>query len=91
MPLSVKLLETLREYWRWMKPKTYLFPGTVNNRRADVPISAKIAWHACRQAAERAGIDKQVSPQVLRHSYATHLLEPELCTRSAFRATVWLG
>ena len=33
--LSPKLLETLREYWRWMKPKTYLFPGTVNNWRAD--------------------------------------------------------
>jgi integrase len=30
VPLSPKLLETLREYWRWMKPKTYLFPGTVN-------------------------------------------------------------
>jgi integrase len=26
VPLSPKLLETLREYWRWMKPKTYLFP-----------------------------------------------------------------
>ena len=27
VPLSPKLLETLREYWRWMKPKTWLFPG----------------------------------------------------------------
>jgi len=75
VPLSAKLLETLREYWRWMKPQTYLFPGTLNQWRADVPISAKMAWHACHQAAERAGIDKQVSPHVLRHSYATHLLE----------------
>jgi integrase/recombinase XerD len=30
VPLSAKLLETLREYWRWMRPKTYLFPGTQN-------------------------------------------------------------
>jgi integrase/recombinase XerD len=30
IPLSPQLLETLREYWRWMRPKTYLFPGTVN-------------------------------------------------------------
>ena len=37
--LPPKLLETLREYWRWMKPKTYLFPRTVNNWRADVPTS----------------------------------------------------
>src|ERR1039457_6015595 len=73
VPLSPKLLETLREYWRWMKPKTYLFPGTVNNWRADVPISDKIPWHACREAAQRAGITKHVSPHTLRHSWATHL------------------
>src|SRR5207248_10069414 len=44
VPLSPKLLETLREYWRWMKPKTCLFPGTVHNWRADVPISLKMPW-----------------------------------------------
>src|SRR6476660_8598367 len=75
VPLSPKLLETLREYWRWMKPKTWLFPGTVKNWRADVPISDKIPWHACREAAQRAGIKKHVSPHTLRHSWATHLLE----------------
>ena len=42
VPLSPKLLETLREYWRWMKPKTYLFPGTVNGWRADKPITPKM-------------------------------------------------
>ncbi len=75
VPLSSTLLETLREYWRWMKPKTYLFPGTVKNWRADVPITDKIPWHACREAAKRAGIEKRVTPHILRHSYATHLLE----------------
>jgi hypothetical protein len=38
VPLSPKLLETLRAYWRWMKPETYLFPGTVNGWRADKPV-----------------------------------------------------
>jgi integrase/recombinase XerD len=75
VPLSEKLLETLRVYWRWMKPKNYLFPGTVKNRRADVPVTTKIPWEACQQAAKRAGIKKHVSPHILRHSYATHLLE----------------
>lgn len=37
--LSQKLLKTLREYYRWMRPKTYLFPGTVKNWRADKPES----------------------------------------------------
>src|ERR1700683_2458574 len=35
VPLSQKLLETLREYWRWMRPQTYLFPGTTDGWRAD--------------------------------------------------------
>ena len=73
--LSEKLLETLREYWRWMKPKIYLFPGTVNNWRADVPITGKVVWRACRLAAERAGLKKRVYPHLLRHCYATHWLE----------------
>src|SRR5450432_2220558 len=75
VPLSPKLLETLREYWRWMRPKTYLFPGTVNGSRADKPITAKMLWEACQEAAQRAGITKSVRPHLLRHSYATHLLE----------------
>jgi integrase/recombinase XerD len=75
VPLSPTLLATLRVYWRWMKPKTYLFPGTVKNWRADVPITTCVPWFACRQAAKRAGITKRLSPHTLRHCFATHLLE----------------
>jgi site-specific recombinase XerD len=75
VPLSSKLLDTLREYWRWMRPKTYLFPGTQNGWRADKPITPKVIWEAVQQAAKRAGIQKHVTPHTLRHSYATHLLE----------------
>ena len=73
--LTPQLLQTLREYWRWMKPRTYLFPGTVNNWRADVPITEKIVWTAVAEAAKHAGITKHVSPHTLRHSFATHMLE----------------
>jgi len=27
LPLSPALLETLRAYWRWLKPRIYLFPS----------------------------------------------------------------
>jgi integrase/recombinase XerD len=75
VPLSPKLLETLRVYFRWMRPTTFLFPGTVKGVRADVPISPNTVWLACRQAAQRAGITKRLSPHSLRHSCASHLLE----------------
>src|SRR5215470_12495364 len=88
VPLSPKLLEALRVYWRWMKPKTYLFPGTVHHRRADVPISANTVWHACRSAAKAAGIAKHLSPHSLRHSCATHLFEAGADLRTI---QVWLG
>ncbi len=38
-----------------MKPKTYLFPGTVDGYRADVPISVNTVWLACHQAAHEHG------------------------------------
>src|SRR5215831_3623576 len=75
VPLTPKLLETLREYWRWMKPKTYLFPGMADNSRADKPLTPKCVWLAIQNAAKRAGIKKRVSPHTMRHSFATHLLE----------------
>ena len=75
LPLSPSLLETLREYWRWRKPKTYLFPSRDPRRGPEQPISDKTVWIACSEAAQRAGIRKRVTPHTLRHSWATHLLE----------------
>jgi integrase/recombinase XerD len=75
IPLSQKLLETLRTYWRWMRPKTYLFPGTENGWRADKPITPKVIWEAVQEASKRAGIAKHVTPHTLRHCFASHLLE----------------
>ena len=43
--------------------------------RIEQPMSDKVVWYACEQAAQRAGIEKSVHPHTLRHSFATHLLE----------------
>jgi integrase/recombinase XerD len=75
LPLSPALLETLREYWRWRKPQVYLFPSRSPRRGADQPISDKMVWIACREAAQHAKLAKHVTPHTLRHSWATHLLE----------------
>src|SRR5215218_4876125 len=74
--LSPVLLETLRQYWRGLRrrPKIWLFPG---NRwhTGEQPITTKVVWQACREAAERAGLGTEVHPHTLRHCFATHLLE----------------
>jgi integrase/recombinase XerD len=58
-----------------MKPKTYLFPGMVQRRSADVPLSYRTPGEACQEAAQRAGIAKHVTPHTLRRCFATHLLD----------------
>src|SRR6266568_9377234 len=74
VPLTPKLLEALRQYWRWKKPQNYLFPSTPGHRGLEGPISDKVVC-ACKRAAARAGIKKRIGPHTLRHSFATHLME----------------
>jgi len=73
--LSATLLDTLRAYYRWMRPTGFLFPGTVANWRTDTPVTPKVVWDACVVAARRAGLAHRVYPHLLRHCFATHLLE----------------
>ena len=75
LPLSPALLETLREYFRWKRPRIYLFPSSDGHRGIDKPMSDKSVWYACTEAARHAGLKKRVTPHTLRHSWATHLLE----------------
>jgi integrase/recombinase XerD len=69
--LSTSLLELLRTWWRVARPEGWLFPGQnpVN------PMTTRQLNRACHAAAEAAGIERNVSPHTLRHSFATHLLE----------------
>jgi integrase/recombinase XerD len=75
VPLTPRLLEALREYWRWKKPRVYLFPSRMSAPGVEQPISDKTVWNVCRTAATRAGIQKKLHPHTLRHCFATHLLE----------------
>jgi integrase/recombinase XerD len=71
VPLSKKLLETLREYVKVYKPKDYLFEG----EEKGAPYSKRSAQEVLKAAKAKAGIHKKGSIHLLRHSYATHLLE----------------
>lgn len=74
--LSPKLLDELQCYLGGLrsKPELWLFPG---NRwhTGKIPITTKVIWFACRQAATRAGLEDEIHPHTLRHCFATHLLE----------------
>ena len=70
VPLSPKLLEELRSWWRWKKPRGYLFPSTAGQRGVDQPISDKTVWHACHIAATHAGLKKKIHPHTLRQASA---------------------
>lgn len=70
VPLSKKLLLVLRDYFKAYRPKVYLFEGDGGG-----PYSSRSAQEVLSEAKRKAGIKKKGSIHLLRHSYATHLLE----------------
>lgn len=77
VPLGTYALDALQAYMVRARPalaakgkgNSALFLNTRGN-----PLSRQSAWEIIRRAAERAGIERDVSPHSLRHSFATHLL-----------------
>jgi site-specific recombinase XerD len=75
--LSPHLLELLRTWWQVKQPRGYLFPGQDRIN----PLTVRQLDRGCLAAAQAAGIKKRVTPHVLRHSFATHLLERKVDIR----------
>jgi site-specific recombinase XerD len=68
VPLSDRLLEILRGYYKSYRPKTYLFEGAGGGR-----YTSGSASRVLHRAVTKAGITRTVTLHTLRHSYATHL------------------
>lgn len=70
-PLSPKILDLLREYYKIYKPTTFLFEG----QSSGTIYSEQSLQSVLKQALHKLNIKKPVTLHWLRHSYATHLLE----------------
>ena len=68
--LSPSILKDLQKYYKEYRPKTHLFEGPHGNKYSGSSVLKIVVM-----AAEKAGIQKKVTPHMLRHSFATHLLE----------------
>ncbi|ADV50596.1 integrase family protein [Cellulophaga algicola DSM 14237] len=68
--LSPSILKDLQEYYKEYRPKKFLFEGQSGGKYSPTSVLNLIS-----SAALRAGILKRVTPHMLRHSFATHLLE----------------
>ena len=77
VPVGRKAIGALQRYLDAARPKlvTSRSPGVVFLTKRGTPFAAVTLWLRIKQRVRRAGITRNVTPHMLRHSFATHLLE----------------
>jgi integrase len=70
VPLSRRLLEALRAYWRYHRPTTWLFP----NRTGDGPWHGASFQRRFRKVVARAGVKKPATMHTLRHNADSRIM-----------------
>jgi integrase/recombinase XerD len=73
VPLSLRLLMELRDYWRLHRPAQWLFYSHGN--AGQQPVHPTAVQRQLQRAVKNAGLRKPATMHTLRHSYATHMLE----------------
>ena len=77
MPLPTSTLHALRVLWKTHRHPRWLFP----NHQGDKSIATCVLYRTFDAAVREAGLPTDITPHVLRHSYATRLMENGVDTR----------
>ncbi len=85
VPVADDLLALLRRYWQSTRPRDWLF-GPRQGQPRPLDISQAQRWYG--HARRAAGITKVGGIHILRHCYATHLLEAGV---DLYSLQQWLG
>lgn len=78
VPLSLHLARGLKKYIRTENPQIYLFNSQVTDNGKPLPMTTNGLQWIIKENRSKIGTSKKVTAHILRHSYATHLLESGL-------------